>query len=93
MLTVHVKYTKRKKENRVLQAVQLLNQMTEEILLCSRGIIFIHVPEVFIVEQDNSVTSSDFSCSTADAQIINIVIVRHWLFHTNKRTQHKIDDY
>ena len=46
------------------------------------------LPEVFIIEKDNPVPSSYFSCTTADAQIIDVVIICHRFLHSNKRSQH-----
>ena len=46
------------------------------------------LPEVFIIEQDNPMPSSYFSCTTANAQIIYIVIICHGFLHSNKRSQH-----
>ena len=46
------------------------------------------LPEVFVIEQDNPVPSSYFSCTTADAQIIDVVIICHRFLHSNKRSQH-----
>ena len=48
----------------------------------------VFLPEVFIIEQDNPVPSSYFSCTTANAQIIYIVIICHRFLHSNKRSQH-----